>query len=530
MTKNAIPYHKTGYFSQLIIDYLAENDNLSSFYNNSYSIEGFEKQISEKQQSEDVREVLVNSLLKQYNGFSISQEVQNNIESLKNSNTYTITTGHQLNLFTGPLYFIYKIITVVNLTKELKQKFPENNFVPVFWMATEDHDFEEINHFYLFNQKHEITKSKEGAVGRMKLDNIESIFSQLDETLKGRTGLEDVLALLKKHYKSSNTYSQAIRGLVNELYGKYGLVIVDGDDKSLKSLFVNSMKQELIEQQNIATINKTSTQLENLGYSAQVTPREINLFYIEDGLRERIVFEDGVYKVLNTSLVFSKDEIIEELSNHPDKFSPNVVMRPLYQETILPNLAYIGGGGEIAYWLQLKEMFHQNNVTFPILGLRNSGLIIDKNTFQKNEKLGFTVLDLFKHEDDLIKQYIKEGSDIILDLQEEQKCVEEVFNDIVEKAALIDQSLQPMIKAELQKSLKSIQNIENRLVKAEKRKEEVAINQIKNLKEKLFPSGSLQERKENFIYLYLVLGHNFIDQLLETLKPFEKEFTVLSID
>ncbi len=473
---------------------------------------------------------MVNSLLKQYNGFSISQEVQNNIESLKNSNTYTITTGHQLNLFTGPLYFIYKIITVINLSKELKQKFPENNFVPVYWMATEDHDFEEINHFYLFNQKHEIAKSKHGAVGRMKLDNIESVFSQLDETLKGRTGLEDVLALLKKHYKSSNTYTQAIRGLVNELFGKYGLVIVDGDGKSLKSLFINSMKQELIEQQNIATINKTSIQLENLGYSAQVTPREINLFYIEDGLRERIVFEDGVYKVLNTSLVFSEEEIIGELKSFPEKFSPNVVMRPLYQETILPNLAYIGGGGEIAYWLQLKEMFIQNDVVFPILGLRNSALVIDNNTSKKIEKLGFSVLDLFKNEDELIKQYIKEGSDILLDLNKEEKIIEDVFNDIVLKAGKIDSSLQPMIKAELQKSLKAIQNIESRLIKSEKRKEEVAINQIKNIKEKLFPSFSLQERKENFIYLYLVLGKDFIDQLVQDLKPFEKEFTFLSID
>lgn len=477
-----------------------------------------------------MREVLVNSLKKQYQNVSISQEVENNIENLKLSNTYTVTTGHQLNLFTGPLYFIYKIITVINLSKELKQKFPDNNFVPVFWMATEDHDFEEINHFYLFNQKHEIAKSKDGAVGRMKLDNIESVFSQLDETLKGRTGLEDVLALLKKHYKSSNTYTQAIRGLVNELFGKYGLVIVDGDDKSLKSLFINSMKKELIEQQNIATINKTSTQLENLGYSAQVTPREINLFYIEDGLRERIVFEDGVYKVLNTSLVFSEEEIIEELKSFPKKFSPNVVMRPLYQETILPNLAYIGGGGEIAYWLQLKEMFIQNDVVFPILGLRNSALVIDNNTSKKIEKLGFSVLDLFKNEDELIKQYIKEGSDILLDLNKEEKIIEDVFNDIVLKAGKIDSSLQPMIKAELQKSLKAIQNIESRLIKSEKRKEEVAINQIKNIKEKLFPSSSLQERKENFIYLYLVLGKDFIDLLVLDLKPFEKEFTFLSID
>ena len=528
MIKTLIPYHTTGYFSKLITDYLAEHNQLKPFYHHSFSVEGFQKQLTEKKLSDASRKVLATSLQQQYDGLPLSQEVQNNIESLKLPNTYTVTTGHQLNLFTGPSYFIYKIITVINLSIKLKQEFPNENFVPVYWMATEDHDFEEINHFNLFNRKHEIAKSNDGAVGRMKLVDIEEVFLQLEETLKGRTGLEELVAQLKSHFQSSHTFTQAIRGLVNDLFGKHGLVIIDGDDNALKSLFTDSMRRELIDQKNVETIIETSQKLEDLGYSTQVTPREINLFYLGEGLRERVVFEDKTYKVLNTTIVFSEQEIVEELTNYPEKFSPNVVLRPLYQETILPNLAYIGGGGEIAYWLQLKEMFNQNHVSFPILGLRNSALVVDHNSMKKIDKLGFSVEDLFTNEDDLMKQYVKEGAAIILDLKEEEKCVEEVFIDIVDKAAQIDPSLQSMIKAELQKSLKSIQNIENRLIKAEKKKEEVAINQIKNLKEKLFPGTSLQERKENFIYLYLILGDSWVDQLIKELDPFEKEFTILT--
>jgi len=528
MIKTNIPYRKTTYFSNLILDYLDKKKELESFYNQSFSIDGFKNQVAEKELSIETREVLYNSLLEQYKGISITEGVQNNIEKLQHSNTYTVTTGHQLNLFTGPLYFFYKIITTINLAEKLSLEFPENNFVPVYWMATEDHDFEEINHFNLLGIKHEFVSDQKGAVGRMKLSSIEEVFTQLDETLGARTGLEDLLDKLKEHYQSSKTFTEAIRGFVNELFGKYGLVIIDGDDKSLKEVFASSIKKELIERSSFQTINKSSEQLEKLGYSKQVNPREINLFYLIDHTRERIVFEENQYKVLNTDFSFTQEEIINEVENFPERFSPNVVLRPLYQETVLPNLAYIGGGGELAYWLQLKNMFDNNDVSFPILGLRNSALIIDKNSSKKIDKLGFEILDIFQHEDDLIKQYIKKGTDIILDLKEEEKCVEEVFNDIVLKAAQIDQTLQPMIKAELQKSLKSIKNIENRLVKAEKQKEEVAVNQIKNLRDKLFPGNSLQERKENFIYLYLIMRDSFIEELKKELNPFDQEFTVLT--
>jgi bacillithiol biosynthesis cysteine-adding enzyme BshC len=528
MNKETIPYYKTGYFSNLMLDYIAGKENLKPFYNNAHTIDGYKNQLEEKQFSDENRKVLVDVLSQQYNGLDVTELTKENIKNLKHPKTYTVTTGHQLNLFTGPLYFIYKIVSAINLVKELKQSFPENNFVPVFWMATEDHDFEEINHFNLFGLKHEINSNQTGAVGRMKLEGVEAVFDQLEETLNGRTGLEEILAKLKNCYQSDKTYTQAVRELVNDLFGKYGLVIIDGDDKKLKSLFADNFKNELLGRNNYKLINSTSEKLEKLGFKKQVNPREINLFYLKGDIRERIVFEDEKYKVLNTDIEFSEAEILNELEQHPENFSPNAVIRPLYQEVVLPNLAYIGGGGELAYWLQLKQMFAKNNVVFPILMLRNSAMIIDGGTQKKINKLGLTTEQLFMQEDELIKTYLKEEADIILDLKAEERGVELVFEDIVKKAGQIDPTLQPMIKAELQKSLKSLQNIEARLMKAEKQKEEVAINQIKGIKEKLFPNGSLQERKDNFLYAYLLLGDSFIDELVEQLNPLEQEFVVLS--
>ncbi len=528
MTKTKIPYQETGYFSKLMSHYLEGKETLSSFYKESPRLESVEKTIERRAQVPINRTVLVERLTAQNNDFEPSEKTNQHIQHLLNDNCFTITTGHQLNLFTGPLYFIYKIVSAINLAKELKQKFPTNDFVPVYWMATEDHDFEEVNHFNLFKKKYQLENSKNGAVGHLKLEGVEALLKELKEDLGDRSSTEEVLSLFSKFYKASNTYAQAIKGIVNHLFGKHGLVIIDGDDAGLKALMVEEFKSELLERKNHGLINATSGKLKELGFKPQLTPREINLFYLKEGLRERIVFEEGFYKVLNTPIHFSESEIIVELENSPERFSPNAPMRCMYQEKILPNLAYIGGGGELAYWLQLKEMFDANHISYPMLVLRNSVLFVDQGSAKRIAKLGLETTAFFTETELLIKAYLKNGSAVVLELHEEEKAIETLFNKIVNKASVVDASLAPMIKAELQKSLKSIKNIENRLVKAEKKKEEVGVGQLKNLKEKLFPTNSLQERHDNLLSLLIFYGEDVIDELMDQLEPLSKDFTILS--
>ncbi len=527
MIKAKIPYQETGYFSKLMIDYLEEEESLKPFYNEIPNLDSFKKAIERRREHALNRSVLVEALNHQNVGYEVSKNTQNNIQNLNNENCFTVTTGHQLNLFTGPLYFIYKIISAINLAKELKNKYPENDFVPVYWMATEDHDFEEVNHFNLFQKKYQLSNSKNGAVGNLKLEGVENLLDELKEDLGDRNGVEDIIALFFKFYTSSKTYSEAVRGIVNELFGKYGLVVIDGDDGRLKGLFVDEFKNELINRTNYNYINNSSDKLKELGFKPQLNPREINLFYLQEGLRERIVFEEGKYQVLNTDIQFSENEIIQELEDCPERFSPNAPMRCMYQEKVLPNLAYIGGGGELAYWFQLKEMFEVNQVSYPILVLRNSVLFVDKGSAKKLAKLGLESSDLFKATDVLIKEYLKNSSDIVLELDQERKALESVFDTVVERASGVDVSLVPMIKAELQKSLKSVKNIEGRLIKSAKKKEEVSVVQIQNLKDKLFPNNSLQERHDNLISLLLFYGEDVIENLINTINPLEKEFTLL---
>ena len=364
-------YQNSGYFSSLINDYLEQKSNLKPLYNRFPSLENFGAQVQEKKASYayESRKILVSVLKQQYSKISITSITQQNIELLLNSNTYTITTGHQLNLFTGPLYFLYKIISTINLTKELQAKYPNYNFVPIYWMATEDHDFEEINSFNFKGRKFNWNTATSGAVGRLSTEGLDHFFEVYANELGTSANAISLKKLFESAYLQHKTLTEATRYIVNELFGESGLVILDADNQNLKRLFTPYMKEELVFQISHKKVLETTEKLKE--YTIQVNPREINLFYLEDNIRERILFENGKYKVNNTKIVFTKSEILELLENHPEKFSPNVILRPLYQEVILPNLGYVGGGGEIAYWLELNSFFDAVKVTFPILLLRN---------------------------------------------------------------------------------------------------------------------------------------------------------------
>jgi bacillithiol biosynthesis cysteine-adding enzyme BshC len=280
MTIRTIPYSKTGYFSKLMCDYLAENPALSKFYGRFPRLESFKEQLEEKQLSfkPDSRKILVRALQRQYENTNTSEATLNNISSLSEANTFTITTGHQLNLFTGPLYFLYKIFSVINLSEKLKETYSDSNFVPIYWMATEDHDFDEINYFNLFGKKVEWKRESGGAVGALSTAGLSEILKELKVQLGESNNAIKLASLFSEAYTNHENLADATRYLGNKLFSDYGLVIVDGNDKNLKEGFAPYVKQELLEGNSHSEINMTSERLTKLGYSQQVFPREINLF------------------------------------------------------------------------------------------------------------------------------------------------------------------------------------------------------------------------------------------------------------
>ena len=509
MKVSEISYQETNKFSNLVLDYLKKDEKLKPFINHFPTLENFEKQITEKKTHSIHRVVLVDIFNKQNTSLSLSEKSKLNIESLKKNSTFTVTTGHQLCLFTGPLYFIYKIISTINLAEQLEEKYPNNNFVPVFWMATEDHDFQEINHIHLFGKKIAWDSKQKGAVGRMNLDGFESLLSELKSVLGTSENADKLISLFEKSYLNHDNLADATRYLVNELFGKYGLVILDGDDKRLKEQFISTIKKDVLRNGFEESITKCSEDLATK-YKAQAHVRPINFFKLSEGKRELI-----------------KGEISEnEIENNPVSFSPNVLLRPLYQETILPNIAYIGGGAEVAYWMQLRTAFQQENIPFPILILRNSVLFMDDKQNQKRQALGFTINDLFLEEHQLQKKFVLNQNDAVVCLQDEMDAVENIYASITAKTT--DLGLQNSIKSQQQKQLKSFKQLEEKLLRIAKQKNESSLNQISKIKQQLFPENILQERYDNFIPFYLKGGDNFIEILKENLNPLNPNFVVLT--
>ncbi|MCX2741960.1 bacillithiol biosynthesis cysteine-adding enzyme BshC [Pontibacter anaerobius] len=512
-----LDYAATGAFSKTITDYLCCSEQLQPFYNRFPTLETFGTQLKEKSFSGAQRKTLHQALQEQYTSISeVNPKVQENIDLLQQPNTYTVTTGHQLNIFTGPLYFVYKIITAINTCRQLKEQYPDYNFVPVYWMATEDHDFAEINHFNLFGKKYTWQSEQTGAVGRFSTKDMEPLLADLPEAYP----------VFEDAYRNSRNLADATRAITHSLFGDYGLVSIDGDDKLLKKALIPVVEQELTEQLSNRLVEETSQQLEELGYKPQVYSREINMFYLTDGLRERIVQEGSKYKILNTNLSYTLEELQQEAQEHPERFSPNVILRPLYEELILPNLAYIGGGAEVTYWFQLKKLFAKYNLAFPLLMLRNSALYINRSNASRMHKLGLQPQDLFQDYQELKKQLSGQLHEEEINLEAQREAVAAAFTEVEKLAESIDPTLQKAVGAEAQKTINSLQMLEKKISKARDSKHEQTFKQLENLKDKLFPGGTLQERKDNLL-TFQTNNPDFIPALVEAFEPLEFKFTVL---
>ncbi|MGQ0829994.1 MAG: bacillithiol biosynthesis cysteine-adding enzyme BshC [Bacteroidota bacterium] len=508
--KANISLSQTGQFSKLMIDYINGESSLSKFYRYEPKIDAFKQAIEDRSKINYDRKLLVDVLKKQYTAYQLPTT---NCQLLLEKNTFTVCTGHQICLFTGPLYFIYKIITTINLAEKLKQYYPEYNFVPVYWMATEDHDFEEISSIHLFGKTISWNNEKaKGPVGRLSTASLSFVIEQLKQILGESENAKELIQLFSDAYLKHNNLADATRYLVNQLFGNHGLVIVDGNDAQLKSQFTEIIKDDIQNNINFKIVNTTATELKKSGYDVQVNPREINVFQLTNNDRVRI--EKSTPEVLKLK---------------PEEYSPNVVLRPLYQQKILPNLAYIGGPGEIAYWLEYKDMFDHHKIMFPVLIPRNFVTLTDDKTNQQLEKLGFTITDIFKDIEILIREYVSKHASTELTLRTEEEKLTTIYTEISAKATTVDPTLKASVEAELQKSVNALKYIETKLIRAEKQKQETGINQIKKVKDKFLPKGALQERYENITPYYLKSGKNLIVDLKKELDPFKFEMLIFVI-
>jgi bacillithiol synthase len=526
-TSTQLSYGETGFFTPLANAFVNGDKDLAAFYKHPVSLEGVEAAIKERQQFRINRELLVSELTNQYKSLQPSEKVKANIKLLSDQNTFTVCTAHQPAIFTGSLFFVYKIIHAIKLAEELAKKFAGKNFVPVFYMGCEDADLDELGNIHLEGDKINWETNQTGAIGRMKTKGLEKIINRVEGELSVLPHGKELIAILKESYLDSADIQSATFKLIDKLFGEYGLVVVIPDNANLKRVMIPVFEDELFNHKSSAIVEKTISELSKK-FKAQAQPREINLFYLKDNVRERIERSGDEWKVINTTITFDAVSLRKELNDHPERFSPNVILRGLFQETILPDVAFVGGGGEIAYWLELKGVFENYKVPYPVLVLRNSFLVMEEKWKEKIDKLRISIPGIFRDERELMNEFVKRESANQLTLAGEITSFTSYYDRLKTVAGQIDDTLTTHVAALQTRAIKPLHELEKKLLRAERRKYEVETRQLSAVKRALFPNNSLQERVDNFMPYYAKWGKEFFITIYDHSLTLEQKFVVIA--
>jgi bacillithiol synthase len=524
-----IPIANTGQYTKLVLDYVQQHDAVKPFYQYPPTMQAFGEVIANRSFEQSKREVLVATLLKQYAEIGVNPKqakaVFANIESLKDSNTFTVTTGHQLALFTGPLFFIYKILSTIRLAEELRIQHPTKQFVPVFWMASEDHDFAEINHVFVNGKKIEWTiDSQNHPVGVLPTEAIQATL----QILKQELGASNVLLeVFEKAYAESPNLSIATRKIVHQLFADRGLVILEPNDVELKKQFIPVMLDDVLKHTSFQALIDTNGRL-GRNYKLQITGREINFFYLGKEGRNLLKKTKKGFELNTTETIFTEEEIKTEINKHPERFSPNVVLRPVYQECILPNLGYIGGPGELAYWLQLKDVFAVHQVPFPMIVLRNSVMLLRKAILHKLEKRGVKLEQLFLKEEELIKQFV--STEHTLSIDDNTIVVEQSIQQAIDAIMPFDNQIASKLIDWKMKAMDELHQLKKEIYKSKKAKSDADIQLLLSIKQELFPNNEPQERHNTLAQFTGDYYASFIELVGTHLMPLSNTLDVLFWD
>lgn len=524
-----INYHKfvdREIASGLYADYNTNFERISKYYSgNYYDKQAWEAKISELQHRKFERTVLHRILNNQNREFQSSIKTLANIDLLGNDNTFTVVTGQQLGFFGGPLYTIYKAITTVKLANKLTQDFPDYNFVPVFWLEGEDHDFEEINKTTHLNSNNELSvveyliggkplERNIGATGNIVFDeHIGDFFTKLENTLPLTDYSKSLFELMRGYYFKGNTFLKAFAGFFNHVYEDSGLIYINTNQsefkKVLSPLFVNEINSN---SQTSKLVIQKSVELEE-HYHAQIKAKALNLFMFYKGGRHLIEPSDsGDYYLKNLRQRYTKDELLAIASNTPELLSPNVVIRPLCQDTLLPTISYVGGPGEIAYFAQLKPVYEYFKVVMPIIYPRASVTLIEEKITKVLEKYSIEAEDLFGEVESVLSKVSEQVSEVKVDTLFES--LGNKVNDAVNEARFgiqqIDPTLNGSIDGTLTKFQQQLEVLKQKTQKAQQQKEEVSLKQIKKASLNIFPNENFQEREFNVIQYLNKYGPDFV--------------------
>ena len=519
---------------ELIEKFILGDKKVLKYINSFYSYENIKMQSENKSKSfsNEQREVLVKSIKNQYSKIDISEQTSKNISSLLDSKTFCITTGHQLNLFTGPLMVILKIAQVISISKKLNSEIKNFNYVPVLWIASEDHDFDEISEVNL-NQKNikwEINSNNK-PVGEIEINNIKDFLKKYKDLIIDYDFKEKLEEIIDNSFKDGDSLSMSTIKFINSLFSDHGLIIIDANKKELKNFFKPQLKNEIenfsCRENNFLQISKLKKEFES--YKTQVNPSDINFFKLTNKGRKRVRYNNESFDIDDENS-YNKDEILNLINISPEFFSPNAIMRPLYQEIVLPNVCYVGGPNELRYWMQLKTYFDDNKVQFPILKLRNSAYIIDSKTSKKIKNSGIEIKYFTGELNELIKYKIDSNSGFKINFDSLRSNLSSQFDELRKVSLETDKSFIGALNAQEKKQKKGIDDLEKKLNKAEKKNHEAEIESIRSIYNYLNPRNINQERYLNFGNFYSCKGPSFINYIVEKISIMDDKILIIDLE
>lgn len=517
----------------LFLDYIYRFENVKKFYKrNPFDKDNYAKIFSEISSARQVnREKLVSIIKTQYTGKAPSSKTSKNIELLWKENTLAIVTGQQLGILGGPLYTIYKIITAIKLANHLKERFDSFNFVPLFWLEGDDHDFNEVRCINIINNSNQLFKISYGeeipgdeigqSVGLLDFDEKINVFlTELEQQLRDTEFKHDLINQIKNIYTSGKSIKEAFRELIHLFFDEYGLIIFDPQDKAVKEILKPVFKKELLEYRFRSEESvKVSAELDDI-YHAQVKVKPINLFINYENGRHSLEPDEEDFKLKRKRKRFSKDEILTLLENEPQNFSPNVLFRPICQDYILPTAFYIGGPSEIAYFAQVMPLYDFFNVPVPIIYPRSSATILEKGLSNALEKFNLQINEIFSDPEYVKQKIVKNMDETPLEeiFSSASKNTEIIFDNLKEKLFSVDKTTSDSVQRYREKSLNNLEELKAKSIQAQKKKYEVTLKQIDKLTSILFPNENLQERELNFIYFLNKYGMDFLKKIFDELQ------------
>lgn len=515
-------------FPKLFKNYINQDPALLSFYDtNPFAPPEVENKISNYTYKGD-RKVL-GAFLREYNAqFGRFPGVEESIAKLEKENALTLVTGQQLTLFGGPMFTIYKILTTIKKAQEFEEKH-NRPVVPVFWLADEDHDYEEAAQLNLQvsdeikNYFYEKEWEAEARVYDIPFkDGIESLIEEVRKSQPETDFTSELWPFLKEGYRKGETFGMAFGKLILNLFSTHGVILCGTNSQKAKELTREIFTESVLNKNALFdTLNDQTAALEKEGYSGQVQVNRSNLFIIDEkGNRNKLTTENEIWLDESNGVQYTDEELISEINRAPEKFSPNVFLRPLLQSKLLPDAAYIAGPGEVAYYAQLKPLYASFNLQMPIIIPRMSATIMESSVERQFKKLPFELEDYSQRIEDMEHQYIKrsDAPDIEHIFAMWTRNIEEASAESIQKIQEIDSTLQGTAEKAKSHFLNDLNKVKGKVYRAVKKQEEIQISRISKVQNRLFPNRNLQEREIAFIYFMNKYGIRIWDELLENLE------------